>query len=68
MYTFLGSNIKPLLKDLKEATLKSIEEKFEKIQVITPNNNTSNGKIYQYIAYRDTLFDLLVKHHLLFFP
>ena len=45
MYTFLGSNIKPLLKDLKEATLKSIEEKFEKIQVITPNNNTSNGKI-----------------------
>ena len=45
LYTFLGNNIKPLLKDLKESTLKSIEEKFEKIQVITPNNNTANGKI-----------------------
>jgi len=45
LYTFLGNNIKPLLKDLKESSLKSIEEKFEKIQVITPNNNTSNGKI-----------------------
>ena len=45
LYTFLGNNIKPLLKDLKESTLKSIEEKFEKIQVITPNNNTSTGKI-----------------------
>ena len=38
-------NIKPLLKDLKESTMKSIEEKFEKIQVIAPNSNTSNGKI-----------------------
>ena len=45
LYTFLGNNIKPLLKDLKESTMKSIEEKFEKIQVITPNNNTSTGKI-----------------------
>ena len=45
MYTFLGNNIKPLLKDLKESTMKSLEEKFEKIQVITPNSNSSNGKI-----------------------
>ena len=45
LYTFLGNNIKPLLKDLKESTMKSIEEKFEIIQVITPNNNTSTGKI-----------------------
>ena len=45
LYTFLGNNIKPLLKDLKESTMKSIEEKFEKIQVIIPNNNTSTGKI-----------------------
>ena len=45
LYTFLGNNIKPLLKDLKESTMKSIEGKFEKIQVITPNNNTSTGKI-----------------------
>ena len=45
MYTFLGNNIKPLLKDLKESTMKSIEEKFEKIQVIAPNSNSSNGKI-----------------------
>ena len=45
LYTFLGNNIKPLLKDLKESTMKSIEEKFEKIQVIMPNNNTSTGKI-----------------------
>ena len=45
MYTFLGNNIKPLLKNLKKATLKSIEKKKKKIQVITPNNNTSNGKI-----------------------
>ena len=45
LYTFLGNNIKPLLKDLKESTMKSIEEKFEKIQVITPNNNASTGKI-----------------------
>ena len=45
LYTFLGNNIKPLLKDLKESTMKSIEEKFEKIQVIAPNSNSSNGKI-----------------------
>ena len=45
LYSFLGNNIKPLLKDLKESTMKSIEEKFEKIQVIQPTNNTTNNKI-----------------------
>ena len=45
LYTFLGNNIKPLLKDLKESTMKSIEEKFEKIQVILPNSNSSKGKM-----------------------
>ena len=45
LYSFLGSNIKSLLKDLKDTTMKSLEEKFEKIQVITLNSNGSNGKI-----------------------
>ena len=45
LYTFLGNNIKPLLKDLKDSTMKSIEEKFEKIQVILPNSSSSNGKM-----------------------
>lgn len=45
IYAFLGSSIKPLLKDLKESTFKVIEEKFEKITVISSNNNSSNNKI-----------------------
>ena len=45
LYAFLGSSIKPLLKDLKESTFKAIEEKFEKITVISSNNNSSNNKI-----------------------
>jgi hypothetical protein len=31
LYAYMGNNIKVLLKDLKESTLKVIEEKFEKI-------------------------------------
>ena len=42
IYAFLGSSIKPLLKDLKESTFKVIEEKFEKITVISSNNSTNN--------------------------
>ena len=45
LYAYLGSSIKSLLKDLKESTLKVIEEKFEKVTVINSNNNSSNNKI-----------------------
>ena len=43
LYAYMGNNIKVLLKDLKESTLKVIEEKFEKITVINIDNNSSNN-------------------------
>ena len=51
LYAYMGNNIKVLLKDLKESTLKVIEEKFEKITIINDNtslnNNASNNLIEQ---------------------
>ena len=44
LYAYMGNNIKILLKNLKESTLKVIEEKFEKITVINTNNNPLNNK------------------------
>ena len=45
LYAYMGNNIKILLKDLKESTLKVIEEKFEKITVINTSSNSSNNKV-----------------------
>ena len=44
LYAYMGNSIKILLKDLKESTLKVIEEKFEKIPIININNNSTNNK------------------------
>ena len=45
LYAYMGSSIKSLLKDLKESTFKVVEEKFEKVTVISSNNNSSINKI-----------------------
>ena len=45
LYAYMGNSIKILLKDLKESTLKVIEEKFEKITVINSKNNSSNNNL-----------------------
>ena len=42
LYAYMGNSIKILLKDLKESTLKVIEEKFEKITVINANRSTNS--------------------------
>ena len=39
----MGNNIELLLKDLKESTLKSIEEKLEKIEIINTKNSLNNN-------------------------
>ena len=49
LYAYMGNNIKILLKDLKESTLKTIEEKFEKIKVINTNNSSNNSNILEQI-------------------
>ena len=43
LYAYMGNSIKVLIKDLKESSLKAIEEKFAKITVISTNNNSSNN-------------------------
>lgn len=45
IYKYIGPNIKKFLNDIKEATLKVIESEFEKIQVVSTNENMNKREL-----------------------